>query len=964
MLLAPLPVAADYFNFEAGQVRPLALSPDATQLYAVNTPDNRLAIFDVTDFGLTLAAEIPVGLRPVAVAVRDAGGGATEVWVVNHLSDSVSIVAIDSADASLSHVAKTLIVGDAPSDIVFGGTTGEFAFITTARRGQHDTVPAADFATAGTARALVWVFNSASAGAGIGGTPIEVIELLADTPRALAVSPDGATVYAASFRSGNGTTALSDAVVAGGKPSMPPGSTPGEPGTALIVRKLPGTGQWLDEDGTDWGASVPFDLPDFDVFEIDATTNPPTEQSQVSGVGATLFNMAVNPANGNLFVSNLEYRNEVRFVGFTGATQGLRGHFGENQITVVSGGSATPVLLNQHVNFSVPTGPPSEIAQSLAMPMDMLFDSAGNVYVAAFSSAKVGVLDASALEVGTISGHQIEVAGGPSGLALDETRDRLYVLSRFDQTVTVIENPADPDPGNRTVLGEIDLASPEPPVVRDGRPFLYDAVFSSGHGTLSCGSCHLFGDMDKLAWDLGDPFGAVAPNPNPFVIGSGGPAAIDFHPAKGPMTTQSLRGLPGNGPLHWRGDKTFAPDPMNVREGFEGFSEAFVGLLGLASEPPAGDFDQFADFTMTLLYPPNPVRALDDLPTADEAAGENLFTNVITTGGILTCNQCHLLPTGTSGESLDEVSAGIGPQAMKIPHIRNMYDKVGAYASGNPEVSGFGFIHDGTVLSMADFLAAGVFNLTPVQESQVEAFMNASDPGVKPVVGQQVSVTAANRNDADIIARITLMTDQADAGNCEVIVKGNQAGEPRGGVWAGGAFSMDKAGDPPMSASALRGAAAAADQEQVFTAVPLGTGTRSGIDRDEDGLLDGDDNCPGVANPGQADENSDGQGDACDDPDGDGLADGFDNCALWPNPGQGDANGNGIGNACECGDQTGDGHVNIQDIFGINDVIFGLATASPLCDTNEDTDCNLLDIFGVQDKIFGTPAFCSRNPSP
>src|SRR5262249_61137134 len=84
-------VAADAFvNFESGHVRPLALSPDGTKLFAVNTPDNRLEIYTVTASGLTLADEVPVGLEPVAVAVRTN----SEAWVVNHLSDSVTVVAV------------------------------------------------------------------------------------------------------------------------------------------------------------------------------------------------------------------------------------------------------------------------------------------------------------------------------------------------------------------------------------------------------------------------------------------------------------------------------------------------------------------------------------------------------------------------------------------------------------------------------------------------------------------------------------------------------------------------------------------------------------------------------------------------------------------------------------------------------------------------------------------------------
>src|SRR5262245_64080224 len=80
--------AGAFTTFESGQVRPLALSPDGTRLYAVNTPDDRLEIFDVDAGGLTHSGSVPVGLEPVAVAARSN----TEVWVINHLSDSVSIV--------------------------------------------------------------------------------------------------------------------------------------------------------------------------------------------------------------------------------------------------------------------------------------------------------------------------------------------------------------------------------------------------------------------------------------------------------------------------------------------------------------------------------------------------------------------------------------------------------------------------------------------------------------------------------------------------------------------------------------------------------------------------------------------------------------------------------------------------------------------------------------------------------
>ncbi len=73
-----------------------------------------------------------VGLEPVAVAVQSR----REVWVVNHLSDSVSVV--DVTSPRNPWVDKTLLVGDEPRDIVFAGPQRSRAFVTTAHRGQNN----------------------------------------------------------------------------------------------------------------------------------------------------------------------------------------------------------------------------------------------------------------------------------------------------------------------------------------------------------------------------------------------------------------------------------------------------------------------------------------------------------------------------------------------------------------------------------------------------------------------------------------------------------------------------------------------------------------------------------------------------------------------------------------------------------------------------------------------------------
>ena len=60
-----------FVNYESGQVHPIRVSRDGSRLFAINTPDARLAVFSLADPDRPVRLrDIPVGLEPVSVTPR------------------------------------------------------------------------------------------------------------------------------------------------------------------------------------------------------------------------------------------------------------------------------------------------------------------------------------------------------------------------------------------------------------------------------------------------------------------------------------------------------------------------------------------------------------------------------------------------------------------------------------------------------------------------------------------------------------------------------------------------------------------------------------------------------------------------------------------------------------------------------------------------------------------------------
>jgi hypothetical protein len=275
--------------------------------------------------------------------------------------------------------------------------------------------------------------------------------------------------------------------------------------------------------------------------------------------------------------------------------------------------------------------------------------------------------------------------------------------------------------------------------------------------------------------------------------------------------------------------------------------------------------DAYTAFIETVNFPPNPFRNLDNtMPTnitvpnqtgggatvnGNPTNGQNAFTTPLLDAGALSCNNCHALPTGTNNQLFNGNSEGEA-QDFKIPHLRNMYEKVGFdvirpnLQSGNAgnigtatQKKGVGFLHDGSV-SLTEFLAAPIFQSTTQQERDLFAFLMAFPTESPPCVGRQQTVDTGNKSNSGVASIIGTLVAQAESGACDLIVTGSLAGIDKGFLYNPGTdvFDPDSLIDTALSESALRASVAGSDVI-TYMGVPIGAGYRMALDRDRDTFL-------------------------------------------------------------------------------------------------------------------------------
>lgn len=780
---AQLAAQGSYIHFEARQVHPLALCPDGNTLLALDSANARLCRFDLREDPPRRLPPIPVGLEPTTVRARNND----EVWVCNEVSDSVSVISLQA-----NAVMDTLVVGDEPTDLIFAQGR---AFVVCARSRE------------------LRVFDASSR------MPLGSVALQGLQPHAMALSADGNRLWVACLLSGNGSTVLPRADARPqGTPQNP--SLPAAPATTEIVS----TGD----------PRVKHQVLDHDLIEVDPLSLEVL--SHRGGVGTHLFDLSMRPGGSELWVCTQDSRNLTRF------EPALRGHVVDSALVALDGNQRRRHDLNPGLDYALLPNPAAQ-AVALAMPTSLCFSANGSqLWVAAFGSDRIARIDADtgaiAARVDLRIGADPSAAAmrGPRGLQLDESRQRLYVLNKLSSSLSVV------DTVDESLRHELPLAQhdPMPAAIRRGRGYLFDARLS-GNGTVSCASCHLDADRDGLAWDLGDPGGEMI-----TVMGSNlsvhdntaRPRAL--HPMKGPMVTQTLRGLAQGAPFHWRGD----------RPTLQSFNSTFDKLMG-GSLQDQDDMNDLATYLNSLAHHSNPNRNLDrSLPTQHAGGNPLLGRDLFNHHTKSHCNTCHSLPQG-SDHNLDlPQEAGLS-QPIKNPPLRTLYQRLDFDPRpGVSSLSGFGLLHDGTggrtLLPTVHPYVLDQLS-TASEFANLSAFLLCFDTGTGRTVGHSFTLNAQRLGDSNLRDQIALLESRASLASpdCDVVAHGSIAGLQRFWCWRQGRYHPDRSDQPALSREDLLALIKAQDRLTLL-GVPAGAGARLSIDEDGDGVLNGDDPHPGL----------------------------------------------------------------------------------------------------------------------
>lgn len=547
------------------QSNPMALSEDGTRLYVANTTSGTLSVLDVTNpLVPTELSQIRVGHDPTSVAVRPGGVNGDElVFVVNHISDSISVVSRNQLA-----VVQTIQAFDADGVTQMNEPVG-IAFTSAARA----------LVTLDEPNQVLTLDIDANGRASIAP---QRLEITAQAPRAITVG--GGRVFVAAFESGNQTEFS----------TCWPGDTRGllendaertdegcEFRTEILADQVFQQGGALQL-GTifQFAAQNPniggrvirdTDLPDRDLFVIDPNGTPAVTQV-LESLGTLLSGLAAHtgPTGTRVWLAHTEANNHLDGLG------AINNRMFDNRIAVVDcapgGGLCSPIGTVDLDASAAAAG----LGQTVPTPWGVQVSGDGQTVVVTAAGAdgdpgdgrppmhglftldRDGHVLGSAL-VGALP-EGVLLRSGPGGAA-----QMAYVLDTADSAVSVVDlsDPLSPQPvGAAVAVG----SDPTPAQIRLGRIAFHSARGSTSK-TFACGSCHPNGNMDQLQWTINTVTG---PDDGPNEKGE----------TAEPRTTMPIRGLRDTLPLHWEG--TLA-DPIaveNPRAPFDSAPDCDIDLVG------------------------------------------------------------------------------------------------------------------------------------------------------------------------------------------------------------------------------------------------------------------------------------------------------------------------------------------------------------------------------------------------
>lgn len=640
-------------TFASPHANPIAVS--GGDVFVANTPADTVDVIDTAT--LKVRSRINVGIDPVGIAVQPEG---REVWVSNHVSDSVSVIDNDPESLTYLQVIATIqefdpetkaTTFDEPIGIAFA--SNEKAYVALSSENQIAVVNV-------TTREVT-----------------KRLRIPAQDPRTIAVHGD--RLYVIPFESNNKTQ------LSGGRKEDIDGDlvTFDAWEHSIRVNNVLSLGHVTDI------VKHP-GVPDQDLFVFDTQTDELIET--VDTLGTLLYGLTVD-SKGRVFIAQTDARNDANGRAGTkkhGMKQ-MQNRAFLNQITqinILDGQVRQPRFINLE---PLPQQHP-EKGMALATPYAIQISTDDSTLVAsAAGSDKLFTVDA---ESGEVLGR-VPVGAVPRGIALENTDDgkpsQAWVYNAVANTVSLIDLS---DTSSPKVAGFIKLHDPTHRQVKLGRTWFNDADASST-GTFSCESCHPDNNTDQLLWVLKTP------------IVTGGNQIM-------PRSTMPVRGLRDTAPFHWDGvlgDPYGGINSANIRKSVEPTADphdqttstrhlvdvSMAEILmahgddRLNDEGKPGGFtaaerDDLATYLLSVPYPPAQRRAYTNQLSKHAEEGFRMFHIVGDAGGTPgsnLCGNCHRMPFNVSTNT-----PGTG---MEATTWRGAYDRFLILPQGRLNIVEFDF---------------------------------------------------------------------------------------------------------------------------------------------------------------------------------------------------------------------------------------------------------------------------------